>query len=250
MNVTDYTFFHKLTKLFFIEKIWIYGSRARGDHRDRSDIDLAIECPEASSSDWHDVLDILENADTLLKIDCVRFDALKDESRFKQDLSIDAVLLFQRGGILCEDAKPLLQREEGFVREPRWNRHLPDFGKALERLKEVLEMPLDEHRLVMDAAIQRFEFNIELGWKTFKDFLEHEEKQVISPRDSVSQAYQSGWINNEKLWLKMLGDRNILSHDYCKVTAEEIYERIKTYYPAMKTAYEKLKEMNEGRIHD
>ena len=33
-------------------------------------------------------------------------------------------------------------------------------------------------------------------------------------------------------------------------TADEVYGRIKYYYPAMKVAYEKLKEMNEGRIHD
>lgn len=217
MNVTDYTFFHKLTKLPFIEKVWLYASRARGDHRERSDIDLAIECPEASSSDWHDVLDILENADTLLKIDC---------------------------------AKPLLQREEGFVREPRWNRHLPDFGKALERLKEVLETPVDDHRLIMDGTIQRFEFCTELGWKTFKDFLEHEKKKVLSPRDAVSQAYQMEWIDNEKLWVDMLEDRNVLSHNYSTKTADEVYGRIKYYYPAMKVAYEKLKEMNEGRIHD
>lgn len=59
MDVRDYTFLQKLEQLPFIEKIWLYGSRARGDSRDRSDIDLAIECPSATFLDWQKALDIL-----------------------------------------------------------------------------------------------------------------------------------------------------------------------------------------------
>lgn len=70
MNVKDYKFFQKLEALPFVEKIWLYGSRARNDARDRSDIDLAIECPHATFWDWQKALDIIEDADTLLKIDC------------------------------------------------------------------------------------------------------------------------------------------------------------------------------------
>ncbi len=36
----------------FIEKIWLYGSRARCDNAERADIDLAIECPSASDAQW------------------------------------------------------------------------------------------------------------------------------------------------------------------------------------------------------
>jgi len=240
VKITEYKFFQKLTKLPFVEKIWLYGSRAREDSWSRSDIDIAIECPNASDSNWQEILDIIEDADTLLKIDCIRLDKLKDDSHFKQELSIEAILLFQRESILCEDVKPLLQRIESFVRVPRWKRHLPDFGKALDRLKEALEAPVDNNRFVMDATIQRFEFCIELNWKTFKDFLENEKRKVLSPRDAVSQAYQMEWISHEKLWLDMLEDRNILSHNYSNVTADDVYARIKTYYPEMKKAYEKL----------
>ncbi|HEV2916259.1 MAG TPA: nucleotidyltransferase domain-containing protein [Candidatus Babeliales bacterium] len=44
-DIHGYQFFKKLIALPYIEKIILYGSRARGDTRDRSDIDLAIECP-------------------------------------------------------------------------------------------------------------------------------------------------------------------------------------------------------------
>jgi predicted nucleotidyltransferase len=68
-----YQFIEQLKSLPFIDEIWLFGSRARGDNQERSDIDLAIICPAASDIDWLKVVDIIENADTLLKIDCVRF---------------------------------------------------------------------------------------------------------------------------------------------------------------------------------
>lgn len=229
MNVKEYTFFQKLEKLPFVEKIWLYGSRAREDSRERSDIDLAIECPNATFMDWQKVLDIIEDADTLLKIDCIRLDKIKSNTPFKKNIFEDKKLLFQRLG--------------GHMIEPRWKTNFNDLGEALERLKEALETPLDNHRLVMDATIQRFEFCIELYWKNFKNFLEREEREVLSPRDAVAQAYQMKWFDNEKLWLKMLHDRNAMSHNYEKDIADEVYARIKTYYPEMKSIYDKLKKL-------
>jgi predicted nucleotidyltransferase len=35
-----------------VERIILFGSRARGDHHERSDIDLGIACPGASPEEW------------------------------------------------------------------------------------------------------------------------------------------------------------------------------------------------------
>lgn len=70
----NYQFLNKLKTLPFIQEIWLFGSRARGDNRERSDIDLAIICPDATDSDWARVEDIIEDADTLLKIDYIRLE--------------------------------------------------------------------------------------------------------------------------------------------------------------------------------
>jgi predicted nucleotidyltransferase len=70
----DYQFIARLQELPFIDEIWLFGSRARGDHRQKSDIDLAILCNEATDKDWLSVMEIIEDSDTLLKIDCIRFD--------------------------------------------------------------------------------------------------------------------------------------------------------------------------------
>lgn len=55
----------------FVTKIILYGSRARGDNSARSDIDLAVETLSVDRSLWAEVWQIIESADTLLKIDCV-----------------------------------------------------------------------------------------------------------------------------------------------------------------------------------
>jgi len=76
--VTHYQFFQKIKALPFIEAIYLFGSRARNDNFPRSDIDIAIKCPSATDADWHKVLDIIEEADTLLEIDCIRLDTEKN----------------------------------------------------------------------------------------------------------------------------------------------------------------------------
>ncbi len=45
-----YTFFKELKALPFMEEIWLFGSRARGDHQARSDIGLAFLCLKAQDS--------------------------------------------------------------------------------------------------------------------------------------------------------------------------------------------------------
>lgn len=96
VNVKKYDFFNKLANLKFVDNIILYGSRARGDCHDRSDIDLAISCPTASDKNWQSILDIIENADTLLKIDCVKLDDLANDSLLRQAIKRDGIILYTR----------------------------------------------------------------------------------------------------------------------------------------------------------
>jgi len=92
-RVKQYKFIEKLKALPFVEELWLFGSRARGDNKERSDIDLAIVCKEnTTSNDWLTVYDIIEDADTLLNIDLVRFDILS-EGKFKDRILNEKVIL-------------------------------------------------------------------------------------------------------------------------------------------------------------
>ena len=95
VDLKEYQFFQELCQLDFIDKIYLYGSRARGDNQIKSDFDLAVDCPNASKSDWHTVIGIIDNADTLIKIDCIRLDQLP-ENKLKENVMAEGLLIYNR----------------------------------------------------------------------------------------------------------------------------------------------------------
>jgi predicted nucleotidyltransferase len=94
--LTEYRFLADLAALPFVQAVWLFGSRARGTARERSDIDLAILCPEASAAEWQQVLDIIEEADTLLEIDALRFDEVSEANPLRAIILRDRQVLFER----------------------------------------------------------------------------------------------------------------------------------------------------------
>ena len=95
-TASNWMFVEHLKALAFVEAIYLYGSRARGTHRLRSDIDLAIICPSAESRQWQQILDIVEEADTLLEIDCLRLDEEPADSRLRKNIERDKQVLYER----------------------------------------------------------------------------------------------------------------------------------------------------------
>ncbi|MBW6477275.1 MAG: nucleotidyltransferase substrate binding protein [Chromatiales bacterium] len=124
--------------------------------------------------------------------------------------------------------------------EEKIQQSLTNLDRALTRLEEALKEP-DTISLVIDGTIQRFEFVIELFWKAFKRILSREGIQVSTPRESIKQAYQVGWIEDEEAWLAMLRDRNETSHVYDEATARRIYESIKRNFVALERVFGRLR---------
>ena len=125
-----------------------------------------------------------------------------------------------------------------YVRDIQWKESFISLGKAIERLKDVLEHPqLNEIDYLRDATIQRFAFAIELFWRMLKKILLHEKIESTTPRDTLSKAYQYKLINDEEIWLNMLDDRNNTSHAYKEEEAKVIFEHIKEYLPVFQNTY-------------
>ncbi len=62
----------------------MFGSRARGDFRERSDYDFAFEVPGIAQAEWSRfVLDAQENSPTLCGLDLVRLDEARGELKDK-----------------------------------------------------------------------------------------------------------------------------------------------------------------------
>ena len=95
-DISSYEFFKVLTHIPQIRRIFLYGSRARKDHTARSDIDIAIDCPGATVQDWNMIETIIEQADTLLTIDFIRYDELKQDNPLKKSIDRDGIILYKR----------------------------------------------------------------------------------------------------------------------------------------------------------
>lgn len=117
------------------------------------------------------------------------------------------------------------------------------FSTALTRLKEAIDMYKDDKNAVLlDGTIQRFEFTVELAWKTIKEYLEYEKLgEFNSPRSAVKEAYKINLIEDGEKWLEMLDDRNLTNRTYDENTAKEIYRNIITsYYDVLLKFKEKM----------
>lgn len=226
-HLFSYRFLDKLAYEPALEAIWLFGSRARGDARARSDIDLALVCPTATPQEWQKMEEIIEDADTLLQIDCVRFDALP-QSSFKNNILHDHIVLFQKGG------HPMT-----FIRYET----VRDLGEAITRLEEVLQAAFQgETDYAQDASIQRFEFCMELYWKVLQSILRYEGIEATSPREVLVQAFVVGLIHDETTWTAMLRDRNRTSHIYRREVADEVFGRLAGYARVMRETYIQLQQ--------
>lgn len=77
-----------------VERVILFGSRARGDAGFRADIDIAVECPTADNLRWFDMVDAVELAPTLLEIDLVRLDTVQPE--FAANILSEGRVLYER----------------------------------------------------------------------------------------------------------------------------------------------------------
>jgi len=121
---------------------------------------------------------------------------------------------------------------------------LANLERALTRLEEALAVPQDAP-LAVDGTIQRFEFAIELTWKSLKRVLADEGIETATPREAITEAFRARWIDDEALWLSMLRDRNATSHIYDEETARQIYARIGDYAPVLRAACQTLMRRDE-----
>ncbi len=94
-DISHYAFLEHLKALPFVEAIYLFGSRARGDNTGRADIDLAVLCPSASQEEWWKIQEIVEKADTLLEIDCVNLSRLKNKDMLR-NIEQDKVVVYEQ----------------------------------------------------------------------------------------------------------------------------------------------------------
>ncbi len=123
----------------------------------------------------------------------------------------------------------------------RWKQRFAHFQKAFLLLEQTMtiEHPSDAERA---GLIQFFEMSFELAWKVLKDYLEEEGFTVVSPRDTLKQAFQAGLLDDGHVWIEALKDRNLTVHTYEEKIAVAVEQKIRdSYFPALLTLFRKFK---------
>lgn len=132
----------------------------------------------------------------------------------------------------------------------RWQQRFKNFQRAFLLLREALEKdPAQLSQLEKEGIIQRFEYTFELAWKVLKDKMEYDGLEIdqISPKVVVRQAYAAKYLDDAESWLRMIGDRNLMSHTYDFSKFEAVIKTLRAeYLPMLDDWYlNLLAEINE-----
>ena len=206
-----------------IRWVKLFGSRARGDYRNTSDIDLAIVCEQDIRSE---LLAAFEESRLPYTFDLVLYDARLDE-KLRDMIDRDGKLLFCSAG-----GRSIMTVER--IRLKKENYH-----RALIRLQAALEKEADIDDMYLDATIQRFEFCFELAWKLMKAVLEYDGIEANSPRSCIREGWKQGLISNAEAWLEMMEKRNLSSHTYDENVVRKIYHDVKERYIGLLESFDR-----------
>ena len=113
------------------------------------------------------------------------------------------------------------------------NIKLVEFKKAVIKLEQALREPKNE--FIRDSVIQRFEFSVELAWKTGKKMTGI---STSAPKDVIRDLAQSGYILDLSLWLEAIDMRNLSSHTYNEDLADKLYDFAIIFLPSLKKLVE------------
>ena len=115
----------------------------------------------------------------------------------------------------------------------RWKQRFDNFDRAFALLREVHERGVDSlSQLEREGAIQRFEMAYELAWKTLRDYLAHIgiEVQPVAPREVIKAAFAARLLDDAKVWIDMMLERNQLAHNYDVTSFELALKAIDDHY--------------------
>lgn len=115
---------------------------------------------------------------------------------------------------------------------------LDQFNKAVSALELALQAPKSD--LNRDATIQRFEFCVELAWKTAKKALG---LSATAPKIVLREMAQQGVISDPQVWFDYLQARNLSSHTYQEELAEQVYQTAQKSLQDFKDLAEKLRSL-------
>ena len=132
----------------------------------------------------------------------------------------------------------------------RWQQRFENFDRAVVLLREPFAAGVATlSDLEREGTVHRFEFVLELAWKTLKDFMEHEGRVIepVTPRNVVREAFAAKILPDGQVWIDMIEHRNLLAHTYDEETFRRTVASIgERYLPAVEALRSWLLQRKEG----
>ena len=127
------------------------------------------------------------------------------------------------------------------------------FKKALASLERALKRSRanssDEE--LRDATIQRFEYTYELCWKMLKRTLAQETANPsdidhMSFKELIRAGAERGLLDNAEKWFAYRELRNLTSHVYDQIPAQEVYKETASFYDDAMNLLKHLEKRTNG----
>ena len=168
-----------------VERVWIFGSRARGNARDHSDVDLAVDAPELGSDGFYALQHRLEALPTLHKLDVVHWQTVT-EPVFRTEIESGRKIFWEPPRYAAHGDAAGAISLKGFQREAL--KTLSDYLAALVKYRTQTEQQMAQLR-VMEGADDLLRQARDYPGKTWEAL----RKSGLLPATSQTQAYASRW---------------------------------------------------------
>ena len=95
-------------------------------------------------------------------------------------------------------------------------------------------------KLEKQVAIQGFEYTHQLAWNVLKDYLEEQgHVGLVGSKDTTREAFKRGLVENGETWMDMIKSRNLTSHAYEQLLADNILDDILNKFYTEFTSFKK-----------
>lgn len=119
-----------------------------------------------------------------------------------------------------------------------------DLSTAITSLDKSLEIDFGnydefETDVLKNGQIQKFEYTIELLWKTLKKYFEVKRESILLyPKDVIKAFFAEDAIDEETYLnlIEAIDSRNLLSHIYKAEVFDQVHPQLKSYAKAIRYA--------------
>jgi nucleotidyltransferase substrate binding protein (TIGR01987 family) len=117
-----------------------------------------------------------------------------------------------------------------------------ELQKAILTLEEALQFAAQNpnppvFQIARDACLQRFEYCLELAWKTSMRALGSTTKAA---KPAIREMARADLIANPETWFDFIEARNETSHSYDEKVAKRVFLQIQQFLPEAKILFAKL----------